>query len=143
MSIIDRFLQVSVAQAVTASAPSTDVIDAGATKSASIGRDIGAGTPLCMEFDVNTAPTAAGAATVTFSVQDSADNVSFTDVIATSALAIANLPAGKQVFLPLPPGLRRYVRGYYTIGTGPLTAGAFSAQVVNGANFQRAYPDLI
>ncbi|MEW6310779.1 hypothetical protein AUR59_020115 [Stutzerimonas balearica] len=143
MAIIDRFLQVSAAQAVTASAASTDVIDAGATKNASIGRDIGAGTPLVMEFDVLTAPTAAGAATVTFSVQDSADNSSFADVVATKAVPIAELTAGKQVFLPLPPGLRRYVRAYYTIGTGPLTAGAFNAQVVDGANFQRAYPDLL
>jgi hypothetical protein len=119
------------------------VIDAGATKNASIGRDIGAGTPLVMEFDVLTAPTAAGAATVTFSVQDSADNSSFADVVATKAVPIAELTAGKQVFLPLPPGLRRYVRAYYTIGTGPLTAGAFNAQVVDGANFQRAYPDLL
>lgn len=143
MAIIDRFLQVSAAQAVTASAASTDVIDAGATKNASIGRDIGAGTPLVMEFDVLTAPTAAGAATVTFSVQDSADNSSFADVVTTKAVPIAELTAGKQVFLPLPPGLRRYVRAYYTIGTGPLTAGAFNAQVVDGANFQRAYPDLL
>ena len=54
-------------QAVTDSAASTDVIDAGATKNANIGRDIGAGTPLVMEFDVLTTATAAGAATVTFS----------------------------------------------------------------------------
>lgn len=143
MAIIDHFLQVSRAQAVTASAASTDVIDAGATKNASIGRDIGAGTPLVMEFDVLTAATAAGAATVTFSVQDSADNASFADVVASRAIPIAELTAGKQVFLPLPPGMRRYVRGYFTVGTGPLTGGTFNAQVVDGANFQRAYPDLI
>ena len=143
MAIIDRFLQVSAGQAVTASAASTDVIDAGSTKNANIGRDIGAGTPLFMEFDVLTTATAAGAATVTFSVQDSADNSSFADVVATKAVPLAELTAGKQFFLPLPPGMRRYVRAYFTVGTGPLTAGSFNAQLVDGANYQRAYPDLL
>jgi len=143
MSIIDRFLQVSVNQAVTASAPSTDVIDAGATKNAAIGRDIGAGTQLYMEFTVSSAATAAGAATVTFSVQDSADNSTFADVIVSAPISLANLTAGRSYYLPLPPGLRRYIRGNYTVATGPLTGGTFNAQVLDGANFQRAYPDLL
>lgn len=143
MTIIDRYLQVSVAQAVTATAPSTDVIDAGATKNPAIGRDIGAGTALYMEFTVPVAPAASGAATVTFSVQDSADNSTFVDVICSAPFPITSLPAGKRVYLPLPPGLRRYIRANYTVGTGPLTAGAFNAQVVDGANFHPAYPDLL
>lgn len=44
MSIIDRYLQVSINQAITVTAVSTDVIDAGATKNAAIGRDLGACT---------------------------------------------------------------------------------------------------
>ena len=141
MAIIDRFLQVSVAQAITTTAASTDVIDAGATKNASIGRDIGAGTPLVMEFDVLTTATAAGEATVTFSVQDSADNATFADVAVTAAIGKASLAAGQQVVIPMPTKLRRYCRVYYTIGTGPLTTGKFSAQIVTGIQQNIAQPD--
>lgn len=143
MAIIDRFLQVSAAQAVTTSSASTDTIDAGTTKNANIGRDLGAGTPLHMEFTVPVAPTAAGAATVTFSVQDSLDGVTFADVIISAPYPIASLTAGRRIYLALPPGLRRYVRAFYAIGTGPLTAGAFNAQVVDGVNFHPSYPDLL
>ena len=140
--IIDKFLQVSNAQAVTSSAASTDVIDAGATKNASIGRDIGAGD-MYMVFTCSEAATAAGAATVTFSVQDSADNSSFADVIVSAAIGKASLVIGTKVVLPVPPGLRRYIRAYYTVGTGPLTAGKFSAQLLPGYEFIKAYPDLL
>lgn len=141
--IIDKFLQVSDAQAVTSSAASTDVIDAGATKTSGLGRDIGAGEQLYMVFTVQEAVAASGSATVTFSVQDSADNSSFADVIASAAIGKASLPVGARVVLPLPPGLRRYLRAYYTVGTGPLTAGKFSAQILDGYEFQKAYPDLL
>lgn len=140
--IIDKFLQVSNAQAVTASAASTDVIDAGATKNASIGRDIGAGD-MYMVFTCSEAATAAGAATVTFAVQDSADNSSFADVIVSAAIGKATLVVGSQVVLPLPPGMRRYIRANYTVATGPLTAGKFSAQLLPGFEFRKAYPDIL
>lgn len=143
MSIIDRYLQLAIAQVVTASAATTDVIDAGATKASGIGRDLGAGEQLYLEFTVSVAATASGAATVTFSLQDSADNSSFADVLASAPIAVANLTPGKAYYLPLPPGLRRYLRGYFTVATGPLTAGAFHAQIVDGANFIRSYPDLL
>lgn len=143
MSIIDRSLQLAIAQTVTASAATTDVIDAGATKNAAIGRDIGSGKQLYLEFNVTTACTAAGAATVTFSLQDSADNSSYADVLASAPVAKAELVAGKTVYIPLPVGLRRYVRGYFTVTTGPLTAGAFNAQIVDGANYIRSYPDIL
>ena len=41
----------------------------------------------------------------------------------------------------MPTKLRRYCRVYYTIGTGPLTAGKFSAQVVTGIQQNVAKPD--
>jgi len=141
MSIIDRSLQLAIAQAVTASAATTDVIDAGATKNAAIGRDLGAGEQLFLEINVTANCTAAGAATVVFSLQDSADNSSYADVVATPAIAIANLTAGRTIYLPLPAGMRRYVRGYFTVATGPLTGGAFNAQIVDGMNYNRPYPD--
>ena len=141
MAIIDRFLQVSVAQAITVTAPSTDVIDAGATKSASIGRDIGSGEPLYLEVSVATNCTGTG--TLTIALQDSADNSSFADVLVLPSIAVAALTAGKTYYLPLPSGMRRYIRANYTITSGPFTGGTLNAQIVNGMNFIRSMPDTL
>lgn len=141
MAIIDKFLELSLEQAVTTTAATTNVIDAGATKSASLGRDIGAGTQLYLAYSVNTAATAGGAATVTFALQDSADNSSFADVTTTVAVPVASLVAGATYYLPLPPSMRRYIRGNYTVATGPLLTGKFNASIVDGANFIKSQPD--
>jgi hypothetical protein len=134
--IIDKLLQVSDAQAVTASAASTDVIDFGQANPNS-----GINHITTLAITVDETATAAGAATVTFSVQDSADNSSFADVAVTAATGKAALPAGAQVLIQMPVVHRRYVRAYYTVATGPLTAGKFSAQIVTGVQANRAYPD--
>lgn len=141
MSIIDRSLQVSVAQAITVTAPSTDVIDAGATKTNGLGRDIGSGEPLYLEVSV--ASTMTGAGTLTIALQDSADNSSFADVLALPAIAVAALTAGKTYYLPLPAGMRRYIRANYTITSGPFTGGTLNAQIVDGMNFIRSMPDSL
>lgn len=134
--IIDKFNQVSDAQAVTASAASTDVIDFG---QANPNSGLNANTTLAITVDETA--TAAGAATVTFSLQDSADNSTFTDVAVTGAVPKASLAAGAQVLIPMPSKHRRYVRTYYTVATGPLTAGKFSAQIVTGVQQNVAQPD--
>jgi hypothetical protein len=123
--IIDKSLQVSDAQAVTASAASTDVIDTGVAN-----RSIGTDTSLALSITVDESATASGAATVTFSLQDSADNSTFADVQASAAIGKADLTAGKQ---PV----------YYTVATGPLTAGKFSAQIVMNGQRNVAYPDSL
>lgn len=135
---IDKALQVSNEQAVTASAASTDVIDFGQANP-----NIGMDDRSKMVITVDESATASGAATVTFSVQDSADNSSFADVAVTAAIGKATLVAGYQHVIPMPTKLRRYVRVYYTVATGPLTAGKFSAQVVAGIQQNVAYPDAL
>jgi len=135
---IDKNLQVSNEQAVTVSAESTDVIDFGQDNP-----NTGMDDRSNMVITVDVAATAAGAATVTFSVQDSADNSTFADVAVTAAIGKATLVAGRQIVIPMPTKLRRYSRVYYTVGTGPLTAGAFSAQVVTGIQQNVAYPDAL
>ena len=87
--IIDKLLQVSNEQAVTASAASTDVIDFGQANP-----DSGLNDNVTLSITVDEAATAAGAATVTFSIQDSADNSTFADVYATAAIGKATLVAG-------------------------------------------------
>lgn len=133
---IDKALQVSNEQAVTTTAASTDVIDLGQANP-----NLGLNDHTSLAITVDTSVTADGAATVTFSLQDSADNSSFADVVATAAIGKATLVAGAQIVLPMPTKLRRYVRVYYTVATGPLTAGKFSAQVVTGIQQNIAQPD--
>src|SRR5574337_1883659 len=110
---IDKLLQVSDKQALTVTPASTDVIDAGAVRKGPA-RDLGGGEQLYAVFVMDSDTDAAGAATVTFSVQDSADNVTFADVVASGAIGKAALKAGAHVVLPLPPGMRRYIRANYT-----------------------------
>lgn len=143
MAIIDKFLELADDQVVTVTAPTTNVVDAGATRSASLGRDIGSGEQLYLEYNVSTAATAGGAATVVFALQDSADNVTFADVLTTIPVPVASLIAGATYYLPLPPGLRRYIRGNYTVATGPLLTGKFNANIVDGANFIKSQPDAL
>lgn len=133
---IDKFLQVSDAQTVTASAASTDVIDFGQGNP-----NTGMDDLTKMVITVDEGATAAGAATITFAVQDSADNATWADVVATGATPKAALGAGQQVVLPMPTRLRRYCRVNYTVGTGPLTAGKFSAQLVTGIQQSVPKPD--
>lgn len=133
---IDKALQVSNEQAVTVSAASTDSIDFGQANP-----NVGLDDRSNMVITVDESAAAAGAATVTFSVQDSADNATFADVAVTAAIGKASLAAGQQVVIPMPTKLRRYCRVYYTIGNGPLTAGKFSAQIVTGIQQNIAQPD--
>jgi len=134
--IIDKALQVSNEQAVTASAASTDAIDFG-----QVTPDLGLSDRANMVITVDASATAAGAATVTFSVQDSADGSAFADVAVTAAIGKASLTAGKQIIIPMPTSLRRYCRVYYSVATGPLTAGKFSAQLVTGIQQNVPKPD--
>lgn len=134
--IIDKALQVSSAQAVTSSTASTDVIDFGQTNP-----NTGMDDRSSMVITVSESAAASGSATVTFSIQDSADNSTFADVAVTAAIGKASLTAGQQIVIPMPVKLRRYCRAYYTVGTGPLTAGKFSAQVVAGFQQNTPMPD--
>jgi hypothetical protein len=133
---IDRLLQVSDAQAVTATAVSTDVIDFG-----QVNPNVGMDGHSSMVITTDETALSAGATTVTFALQDSADNSAFADVAVTTAIGKAVLVAGYQHVIPMPTRLRRYVRVNYVVATGPLTAGRFSAQVVTGFQQNQAYPD--
>jgi len=141
MTILDKFLQYSDKQLITATAVSTNVVDAGATKNPAIGRDLGAGTPLYLFINVGATFTAAGAATLQATLQDSADNSTFADVASLGPFSLAQLTAGKGFWVGLPIPTRRYTRINYTVATGPMTAGNVSAHIVDGANYIFSYPD--
>lgn len=126
MPYIDDHLVMSDKQAVTASAASTNVIDLGAA-------GIGDGRGLRLLLNVDEAATASGAATVGFTLQTAVDAVFSTPVQLTVAPAIPKADIVKGATLlefTIPPSVLRYVRMYYTVATGPLTAGKFTAALV-------------
>ena len=126
--ILDKLLMFSEAQAVTATAASTDVIDLAPVDGTR--RDVGVGYPLEFWALVNTTATAAGAATVNVQLQTSPDNSTWTTIYDSGALALAALKAGKRVVsVKAPAGVQRYLRVNYSVATGPLTAGAFTSGI--------------
>jgi hypothetical protein len=127
--IIDNLTTLSSAQAVTSSAVSTNTLDTG-------GRDIGAGEQLYMHFSVDETVTADGAATVTFQLIGSANaDLSSAVVLSqTTAIGKATLVAGYRFAMPIPVQVgstgQRYFGVNYSVATGPLTAGKFTASIV-------------
>lgn len=123
-------------QAVTTTTASTDIVDLGAA------RDMGNGEPLELVVLVTETVTAAGAATVTFTLETD-DNAGFssTFVLASSgAMAKAALTTGTEVLrVKVPLDAERFLRTNYTVATGPLTAGKFTAFLAHDRQASRAY----
>lgn len=137
--ILDKLLMFSEAQAVTATAASSDVIDLGPIDGTR--RDIGVGYPLEFWAMVNTAAAAAGAATVNVQLQTSPDNSAWTTIYDSGALALATLAAGKRVVsAKVPQGVLRYLRVNYSVATGPLTAGSFTSGINLDVDANTHYP---
>ena len=119
--IIDAQLMFSDAQALVATAASTNVYDSGSD------RNLGLGEPLAVQVTVD---VAAVAGTLTISLQTD-DNVAFaspTTVATTAAIAAAALVAGAKVILPVPAdtAIERYLRLMYTFaGMTSVTVTAF------------------
>lgn len=125
---IDKENMFSNAQAVTVTAAS-DVIDLGSP-------DAGMADDLWLTIRVDTAVTASGSATVAFKLQsDSAAtfDAAVVDNISIAVIAKATLVANYTVIrTKLPVGIKRYARVYYTVASGPLTAGKFDAFLTRG-----------
>ena len=141
MALLDRQTLLSDAQAVTATAFTVDQYDTGNVAG---GRNIGrSNRDLRAVFSVDTAPTAAGAATVDFQLgeADDAAGTNFTVLASSGARAIASLPLGTVALnAKLNDTTRRFIMGRYVVATGPLTAGQFTCAVQIGSDFQRNYP---
>jgi len=134
--ILDKTLELSLAQAVTATAPSTNVIDIAAA------RNIGAGEDLFLYIRVGAAATAAGAATVSFQVQTDSSPAMGTavTVLDSGAIPKASLGSNTALKFKLPSAaFKQYLALNYLVATGPLTAGDFSAWIATDVQDNATY----
>lgn len=132
--IIDYENLFSDEQTVTSTVASTNYIDFGDAK------DHAKGNPLMLEVVVDEAVTASGSATVDFALETDSTTTFTPDKSfpLTTGVAKATLVAGYVVYRgSIPQGLLRYAQIKYTVATGPLTAGKFSARLVEA--FQSNY----
>ena len=128
--ITDALLRVSDAQAVTATAVSTNTIDLGSA------RDIGEGKTMYMVFTLT--ETFATLTSLTFEIvtDDNASLSSPAAIAATGAITLAsgNLAAGKQHVVRIPAQIaskgERYLGARYTVGGSSATAGKVTADIV-------------
>ena len=109
---VDLETQLSDAQALTATADSTNYIDLG------VDRDMGKGEPLALVITVDVAAdTANGDETYQFQVETD-DNTSFSSstIVADATIGRAVLTAGSVHVIPLGNTNERYLQGVYTLG---------------------------
>jgi hypothetical protein len=138
--IFDKQSLFSDAQAITATAVSTNVIDQGATGtpiggSVALARDLGAGGPVPIRIQVTEAFATLTSLTVSIQTSDAEDFGSgVVTVGSTAAIAAADLIAGKVFSLQyVPQGTdKRYVRLNYTVAGSDATAGKVTAGIVTG-----------
>jgi len=142
--ILDKFLEFSDAQAVTATAISTNVVDL-YPLGGNASRDIGNGENIYLivrTLAAATDVTSDATLTVTFESSNAEDLSASTVHFSTGALAFATFsPAGTELArFKLPGGnYLRYLGVRYTVAAGPLTGGTFDAFIVKDDQAYRSY----
>ena len=137
--LVDGQLEFSDAQAVTATANSTNVIDLGLA-----GQDIGTGENLYVVVQVETAMTDAGSdSTVAVTLIDD-DNAALSSAATVQTLGTfaAVSGAGTAIIARVQPGAitQRYVGLAFTVAGGDLTTGSFDAFLTMNIDKFKAYP---
>lgn len=139
--LIDRQLRFSSAQAVTAAAASTDLVDLG------VARDIAPGQTLWVVIVCTTAMTDSGSnSTLAVTVEsDTAAAFSSATTVQTVGTFAAVSAAGTVVKAQLAPMStdERYIRLYYTPAGGDLSTGSFTAFITSDPDNWTAYADGI
>lgn len=133
--ILDKLLQVSTAQVVTATARSTDVIDLKQD------RDIGIGDPVFLVVNV----TAVSGTSPTLQVaMHTDDNSGFSSAATLVSSAVFSPPTvGQMIVLPMPRTNERYLSAHYTAGG---TSPSFTLDAYFTANPPpgwQAYPGAV
>lgn len=128
----------SDAQAITATAASTNLIDFGSV------RDIGVGRELYLIIIVDTAFTDSGSDSTIAVTIETDDNTGFSSAstIQTIGTFAALSAAGTRLVARLQPdaGWERYVRLKYTTANGDLSTGALTAFLALDLQAFTAYP---
>lgn len=144
--IFDRTLLFSNAQAITADAASTDIVDLLATgtaygHAAALQKDVGKGAAIPLLIQVVEAFNTLTSLRVVVQCDDNAGFASPKDVLEVT-LPLASLTAGRTFpIIAIPPGVNeRYLRIYYDItGTAPtlgkITAGVTMGDQTSGVSF--------
>ena len=121
--IMDEKLVFSDAQGITATAASTNIIDCGVANA-----NLGEGSPLIIRLMVDETFTAAGAATLDISLQHGASDPPTTNILLIAQFAKEALVKGAYIpEIKVPDEHLQFLRLYYTVGTGPMTAGKITA----------------
>jgi hypothetical protein len=139
--ILDAFLEMSDAQAVTATAISTNVIDLGPVTD-NVLRDIGTGEDVYWVLSVDTTFTGLTSLQAAL-VSDSTVNLatSPTTHVTTIAIPLASLVAGYQYAVKLPAGsYEQYLGTQYTV-VGAGVNGKINSFLTKDAQLYRAYAD--
>lgn len=138
---LDAQLNFSDAQAITANAASTNYYDAAAI------RNLGVGTQLYLVVQCDVAMTDTGSNSTCTVTLESDDNSSFSSATTCQTLPAfaATAAAGTRKVVRLAPDLvnERYLRLYYTMANGDLSAGSFTAYITTDIDAYTSYPDGI
>lgn len=131
--IQDKKLMFSDSQELRSTADSTNILDLGAH-----GDDIQRELTLFVQFRGNVESAGQSTLIIQLNTDDTlnagGDDLAADNTLWTSAsIAKTALTDGAMlVKMPLPPGIQRYLRLKYTVGTANLTAGAIDAGLVWG-----------
>lgn len=141
--ILDKLTTLATAQALTATAYSTDNIDLGDVTPK---RDIGNGEPLALLVTVTVAADFTSAnETYEFQfVQSANSDMSSHDVLAARVVPAAQLAVGDRVVIPVPKGAvtKRYVSGRAVLGgTTPSVTVNFDLLPLSSVEQYAAYAD--
>ncbi len=143
---VDSQLEFSDAQAVTATAISTNVIDLQPEDQTNVLQDIGHGEDMYLVVKTKTACTSAtSAATLTLTLEsDSTADLATSATVhhSSGAIVFASFaPAKSEVaVIKLPAGdYERYLGLRFTVGTENLTAGAFDAFITKDIQKAKEY----
>lgn len=140
--IMDAQNLFSDAQAVTAAAASTNLLDLGAV------RDIGVGKTIYLVASVDVAFTDAGSDSALVVTVETDDNEAFSSpalAVQTVGTFAALSAAGTRLIVQLAPGaiVQRYMRVFYTPTNGNLTTGSVTTFLALGIDAYRPYADNI
>lgn len=142
---VDAQLTFSDAQAITATAASTNNIDTGPLFSGNTGRNLGVGEPLWVIINCDVAMTDSGSDSTLTVTLETDDNAAFSSAVTVATLGIipALTAAGALFVYRLPIATtvpyERYLQLRYTTTNGNLTTGSFTASITKDATIYAQY----